>query len=270
MAGHGITPVSRRHGIDCTRLRTPQDWLPLLGGIDTVINTVGIIGETRQQTFEALHTQVPVALFRACQLSNVRRVLQLSALGADDTAFSAYHRSKRAADDALRDSGLDWWVLRPSLIYGKGGTSANMLLRLARCPVIPVIDEGQQTLQPVHISDVVATVLRCLDPRGPAQQTLDVVGPDPVTYAQWLQTLRTAQGLPPARLLKVPLRLALTFIQMGRWVSPALRPDNLRMLDAGAVADVRPLVRLLGRSPHRVSPQLLMSDATGVNMEPLA
>ena len=63
-----------------------SDWLPRLTGIDIVINAVGIIHESGKQTFAALHTQAPCALFRACKKAGVKRVIQISALGADKTA----------------------------------------------------------------------------------------------------------------------------------------------------------------------------------------
>jgi uncharacterized protein YbjT (DUF2867 family) len=164
-AGHRVRPISRRHGVDFGNMTRRADWQPHLDGIDVAINCVGIIGETRVQTFSTLHAEAPIALFDACVEAGVRRVIQVSALGADATAFSAYHLSKRAADDHLRGLDLDWFVLRPSLIYGRGGGSAALFMRLARLPRVPVIGDGLQSLQPIHIGEVVATVLRCLDAR---------------------------------------------------------------------------------------------------------
>lgn len=255
-AGHCVVPVSRRHGIDMTGLLAPADWKALLGGVDAVVNAVGIIGETRSQSFEALHTRAPMALFRACADGGVRRVLQISALGADETAFSGYHLSKRAADDALRSLPLDWFVLRPSLVYGSGGASARLFMRLASWPLVPVVDDGKQWIQPVHIRDLVDTVLQCLGSSG-TRRTLDVVGPQVICMADWLQLLRSARGLAPAPLLRVPHRLAAAVAALGQGLSPMLRPDNLRMLRAGSTADSRPLLQFLGRPLLEPTPDLL-------------
>lgn len=258
--GHRVKPASRSNRIDFGRMLAPADWLPHLKGVDAVINCVGIIGETGNQRFEALHRLAPSALFHACSLAGVRRVLQISALGADETAFSAYHMSKRAADDCLRSLDLDWFVLRPSLVYGPGGKSTALFMRMAAMPLIPVVGDGRQKLQPVHIGDVVDTVLKCLA-SAQARLTLDIVGCDTYTFAEWLQTMRLAQGLPPARLLRIPLVLAMAGARLGRCFNPILQPENVRMLQKGYGADVQPLARFLGRLPLKAEPHLFYSGA---------
>ena len=260
-AGHQVRPVCRRQGVNFAHMLEPADWLPLLAGVDAVINCVGIIGETATQRFQALHTTAPQALFRACASAGVRRVVQVSALGADAQAFSAYHRSKLAADDCLRSLALDWFVLRPALIYGHGGTSAQLFMALARLPLLPVIGSGEQAVQPVHIRDVVDGVLACLVTEQ-TRQTLDIVGAETLTFKQWLHTLRAAQGLTPCPTLRIPLRLALAVAWLGHHFSPLLQPDNLRMLQAGYQGDGQALSTLLGRSPLAFAPALLQQDAS--------
>ena len=260
-AGHQVRPVCRSQGVDFAHMLEPADWLPLLAGVDAVINCVGIIGETATQRFQALHATAPQALFRACASAGVRRVVQVSALGADAQAFSAYHRSKLAADDCLRSLALDWFVLRPALIYGHGGTSAKLFMALARLPLLPVIGSGEQTVQPVHIRDVVDGVLACLVTTQ-TRQTLDIVGAETLTFKQWLHTLRAAQGLTPCPTLRIPLRLALAVAWLGHHFSPLLQPDNLRMLQAGYQGDGQALSTLLGRSPLAFAPALLQQDAS--------
>lgn len=253
LTGHTVVPVSRRHGLDMARLDRPEAWRPLLIDIDAVINAAGILVEQRGQTFETVHVRAPHALFEACVREGVKRVIQISALGADDSAFSAYHLSKRAADDALRRTPLDWFVLRPSLVHGADGDSARLLMRCARLPWIPVLGTGRQRIQPVLVDDLCATVLACL--RAPqARRTLDVVGPEPLTFAEWLQRLRAAQGRSPARLLHIPLAWAHVAAAMAGGLTPLLRRDNLRMLEAGNVADAEPLTKFLGRMPATLAP----------------
>lgn len=257
--GHRLVPVSRRHGVDFNRMQAAGDWLPLLAGVDAVINAVGIIAEGRGQRFDVIHRHAPQALFNACQQAGVRKVVQISALGADERAITPYHLSKRAADEVLRRLPLDWFVLRPSLVYGKGGASSGLFLRLARLPLVPLVGSGEQPVQPLHISDLVATVLQCLAQAG-GQQTLDLVGPEVFTFAQWLQRMRSSQGLGAARFMRIPSDWVFAACQVGRFFSPLLQPDNLRMLQMGSTAEVKPLQDFLGRSPIAVAAPLFFTN----------
>lgn len=259
-AGHHVVPVSRRDGVDFSAMQTVERWLPRLRDVDAVINAVGIIGETGAQRFRTLHAVAPMALFDACREAGVARVIQISALGADDSAFSAYHLSKKAADDHLRQLDLDWFVLRPSVIYGRGGTSAEMFMRLARFPLLPVIGDGRQMLQPVHIGDVVATVMACLTARD-SRRTLDIVGNETIEYVEWLQRLRLAQGRKRAAVLRTPVRLAMLGAWLGQSLHPILRPENIKMLVKGYHGDGRPWREFLGRPAMEFSPVLLHADA---------
>lgn len=263
-AGHTVRPISRSHGLDFTQLCQADSWLPHLQGIDAVINCVGIIGESASQRFATLHTAAPKALFDACAASGVRRVLQISALGADNTAFSAYHLSKLAADDYLRSLDLDWLVLRPSLLYGRGGKSSELFMRVARWPLIPLLGAGQQQLQPLHISDLVATVLHGLGNN--ARLTLDLVGDDRVSFADWLQRMRLAQGLGPGRFVHMPLLLARLAIGLGQYFNPMARKENLRMLEQGYWADAQSLADFLGRRPVPFDPVLFFTDGTELSL----
>lgn len=259
-AGHHVRPASRQYGIDFTDMRSPGDWLPHLRGIDAIVNAVGIIGERGRQKFASLHMHAPIALFQAARQLGIRRVIQISAIGADDVAFSAYHLSKRAADDALRSLDVDWFVLRPSLVYGRGGTSANLFMRLAKLPVIPVIGNGEQRLQPVHISDVAASVLQAITSQD-VRQTIDIAGSEVFIFAEWLQRMRDARGLRRARLMPIPVKLVEMSMQAGQRLHPLLRVENLRMLQANYSADIGPLTHLLGRMPIPHEPHLFFSDA---------
>lgn len=247
-AGHQVKAVSRRNGFNFNQMTTIDAWLPHLKEIDIVINCVGIIVETGNQTFTTLHYQTPVALFHACEEANVMKVIQISALGADEQAFTPYQLSKKAADDALRLLPLKWFVLRPSLVYGRGGKSMEMFQRLASLPLLPLIDGGNQRIQPVHISDVIDTVLNCLT-SSKSNITLDIVGAHSILLKEWLQLMRSANGKPPATIISIPYKLSLAMAKFGKHIIPLMHPDNLRMLKKGNYADTRHLTEFIGRMP---------------------
>lgn len=245
---HIILPISRHHGYDFKTLTDSKSWLPLLQGVDAVINCVGILGETRQQSFQTLHIDAPSTLFKACEQLNVQRVIQISALGADINAQSPYHFSKFQADNSLRTTSLNWFILKPSLVYGTHSPSTKLFKALARLPIVGVIDKGQQIVQPVLLDDLVATVIMALAAT-PTQQTINVVGNTPFSFVEWLKLLRKKQGIhSPLRIFSIPLSIALAASVIGKYFSPLVHPDTINMLMRGNNADTTPLIQFLGRN----------------------
>lgn len=254
-----VKPLS----VDFTRIETLEYWLPHLEGVDAIVNCVGIIAESKGISFEQLHTQAPVALFRAGVKANVRKIVQISALGADCKAESAYHLSKKYADDMLRTMPVEWYVLQPSIVYGDGAQSTALLQALAALPVHLLADDGRQLLQPVHVDDVAIAVSRCLEPSTAGRQTICLVGPKTIAYADYLQGLRHRLGKPPAVTWSVPYSLALILAGSGKWLGePILTKDALLMLGRGNSADPKDMATLLCRLPMSVESELFEKPAS--------
>lgn len=227
-----------------------DDWISRLTGIDAVVNAVGIIVEQGKARFEEVHQQVPIALFTACSQTGVKRVIQISALGAE-TGTTAYFRTKRAADDTLMRLPIEWQILRPSLVYGPDGASATAFRALASLPIIPVPAlPSDTTFQPIHIADLVAAVQHALDPATPAGQQITCVGGTKTALQGMLQTYRASMGLGSAWWLRIPASL-ISLAAIGGRVIPGstLTPDTWRMLKGGSAGDSSQLEHLLGRSP---------------------
>jgi uncharacterized protein YbjT (DUF2867 family) len=230
--------------VDYRHMQQAQDWLPLLHNIDVVINCVGIISESSKARFNVLHASAPIALFKACQHSDVKKIIQVSALGADDSALVAYHKTKKQADDYLKQSNLNWFILKPSLVYGEQGESYRLFKRLSNLPLIPLVGKGQQLIQPVHIDVLVQTILHCLHSNTKTNQSLNVVGPKAISYQTWMQSLRTKKS--KARFLAIPFKLMLFFAKLGSFFGlKLLSPDNLTMLKQNNIADITPLQNFL-------------------------
>jgi len=229
-------------------------WRETLICVDVVVNAVGILRESGGQTFEALHVRGPRVLFEACVAAGVRRVVQVSALGADAAAESRYHLSKRAGDSQLRALPIEGIVVQPSLVFGAGGASARLFLSLATLPVLPLQAGGTQHVQPIHISDVVDALVRLvLDPSPPVpdDRTVALVGPAPVTLAAYLQALRAGLGMSRAGTLNVPAAWVAAAAALGSKLrSSALDRDTWGMLQRGNTAPVEATWALLGRMPR--------------------
>ncbi|MCC2960109.1 SDR family oxidoreductase [Massilia sp. IC2-278] len=235
-------------------------WAARLIGVDAVINLVGIFRESGSQTFERLHLDTPRALFAACaDAPQVRMVVQLSALGADGEANTPYHLTKKAADDVLAALPLQAYIVQPSLVYGKGGASARMFKTLASLPFALRFGSAPQPVQPVHIDDVVEAILGLLRGRlppspGMTAQRVPLVGPQALSFTDYLAALRKGMGMGRLRVLPLPGALARAMARCGRWLPGGLLDeDALRMLDRGNAGDPAAITQLLGRAPKPIS-----------------
>jgi uncharacterized protein YbjT (DUF2867 family) len=243
--------------------RTTESWVSVLDGVSVVINAAGIIQEHGTDTFEAVHFAGPSALFRAAERARVRRVIQISALGADAGSQTRYHRTKFAADEVLRRLSVEWIVLQPSLIYGLGGRSPEFFAGLAALPLIPLVGHGDQQIQPVHVADVVDGVLRLLPSEAPSGVTLPVVGPEPVTLRQFFLVIRKWLGLAVAPTVPLPFGLIALTARVGdvfRW--EFVSTDTLTMLCKGNTADATPYVGATGVRPRPLAIGLAEGGAT--------
>jgi uncharacterized protein YbjT (DUF2867 family) len=271
--GHEIVGASR-HGeiaVDFNDVPDAQWWTQRLGGIDAVVNAVGILREQGGQTFDALHTRSPVELFRACAAARVRFVVQVSALGADEHASTRYQSSKKAADDALRALPLSAAIVQPSLVYGPRGASAGLFCTLAAAPLLMLPMRGAMRVQPVHLDDVAEGIARLVGERGQGTATIAFVGPHPIALREYLARLRAALGIAGSGfVLPLPVAIFGAFAALaGRVRGSFVDRDTARMLLAGNTADAAPFARLLGRSPRDVEAFIPRSDRVALRTRAL-
>ncbi len=239
---------------DLGRLQRPEQWHPLLAGVEVVINAAGLFVQQHPDDFERIHHRGPAALFQAAVDCGVRRVIQVSALGAQAEAPSAFLRSKQAADALLLSLPLEGCVVKPSLVFTSEGASSRLFCALATLPWLPLPDAGQARVQPIHQTDLLQALLTLVErPERPPQE-LALVGAEPLSLADYLATLGERMGCGRPRITRVSTRLLLrTTPLMARLPGGLLSADSLRMLAQGSVADVAPLAHLLGRTPRAPS-----------------
>jgi uncharacterized protein YbjT (DUF2867 family) len=251
---------------DLMRDTAPEAWLPRLAGIDAVVNAAGIFAARGGLAHAKVHVEGPAALYQACRRAGVRRVVHISALGADPDAGTDYAHSKRAAENALAAmDDLEWMILRPSLVYGGAAAGGMGLMRaLAAMPgFVPLVGSGEQRVCPVHVDDLARAALRFLAPGAPARLRLDAVGPDAVTLAELLLGLRAWLGLAPARPVAVPSGLVRLACRVGDALGwPTVNGTAWRMLRHGNVADARPLAEAAGFAPRGFAAGLASRPAT--------
>lgn len=263
-AGHRVIAASRRPGTkdsvaaDFTRDFDAEAWVPKLAGVDVVINAVGIIREHGAQSFKNIHTRAPQALFSACVKAGVKKVIQISALGAD-TGTTGYFTSKHAADEYLQKLPIAWTIVQPSLVFGFGGSSASLFTLLASLPVTPLPGGGSQQVQPIHVDDVVAAIRELVESSEMNEKRVALVGPEPLSLKEFLRRLRQRMQLPHALFVTIPFVFMRAIATVAQYVPGSLLdPETLSMLEAGNTAPPNDTQRLLQASPR--APEQLIAD----------
>jgi len=205
----GVTPWPG----DVARARTLRG---AADGCDVVLHMVGIVDEGDDATFDSVNVQGTANMLAETERAKVGRFIFVSSLGAP-TGESAYHRSKREAEELVRKFHGAWTICRPGNVYGPGDEQISLLLRMVRSPspVVPRIGDGDQPIQPIWWEDVANALATVVERPDLAKRELDLAGGD-----------RTSQNDLIERLSRIT----------GQSVMPVSVPDFLATLGSKAVS----------------------------------
>lgn len=233
----------------------PQVWKDRLAGIDVVINCIGILQGTRSQSLDAVHDLAPRALFKACEEAGIRRIIQISALGAGEGGTTDYAVTKNKADDYLQSLDLDWLILRPSLVYGQACYGGTALFRgLAGFPFfIPVMGKDRR-FQPLHMSDFVEVVCRAVASSDVCHKVLNLTGPEEKTTGDILRSYRAWLGFAPAPVWQVPWILGAPLLKLGDMIDwfgtrTPVTTTAYRQMEGGNTASAAPMIAAFKMTP---------------------
>jgi uncharacterized protein YbjT (DUF2867 family) len=219
---------------------------------DAVIHLVGIIRESGPLTFHRVHVQGTRNVLDAAGATSVREVVHMSALAArTEPGASGYHRSKGEAEEAVRASGLDWTIIRPSVIFGPGDGFVSMLASLLRySPAVPLVGRGEFRLQPLWIDDLVELFVRAVESPGMRGRVLEVGGPGQIPYREVLRTIaRVQKTRRPLIPFPVPFFRGIAAAGASLRIPAPITPDQLQMLLEENITDRNAAAEVLGREP---------------------
>jgi NADH dehydrogenase len=194
-----LTPLPTVEVIEYGGDTTPQieSWLT---GTTAVINLVGILhsrpGEPWGPDFEQAHVALPRALIAACHARGLKRLLHMSALGVGGPRPlpSMYLRSKAEGERLVRDSGLNWTIFQPSVVFGADDRFLNLFARLQRfAPIVPLAC-AKARFQPIWVGDVAQAFVNALERPQTIGQCYALGGPEVLSLAQLVQRAGQLKG----------------------------------------------------------------------------
>lgn len=177
-------------------LHDPATLERLLAGQDAAINLVGILHGS-PKAFERAHVELPAKIMAACGTAGVKRLMHMSALGADPGSKSHYQRTKGEGERLVltAGAGLDVTVFRPSVIFGPGDSFLNLFAKLLKpAPIVPLAN-GRARFQPVHVGDVVRAFAQSLDDAETFGQAYNLCGPQVYRLEELVRIVADRLGL---------------------------------------------------------------------------
>jgi NADH dehydrogenase len=232
----------------------PDRLVPSVEGCVAIVHLVGIIREQpgRGITFERLHRQATRNVVALARAAGVKRLVHMSALGTRPGARARYHQTKWEAEEAVRASDLEWTILRPSIIFGRGDAFVSTLgSAVRRLPVMPVLGDGRYRLQPIPVEQVAEGFARALRTPATVRQTYEVAGPAPYAFVDLLGEIGRAVGRPHVRTLHVPLAPVRALTRALDWLPLyPLSRDQLIMLEEESITDPSRFFTELGLEPE--------------------
>jgi len=274
-AGHRVTVLTRR--------RATARHLILLPTVDVVegdpydratlerlavpataaLNLVGVLNERARVSFERAHVELPRLLVDVCKAAGVRRLLHMSALGADAAGPSRYLQTKGEGEAIVAASGLATTIFRPSVIFGRDDQLTNLFAKLSRLFPLILLGSADARFQPVFVADVAHCIVQALDDDATIDQRYNLCGPKVYTLRELVRFAGEASGharpivgLPPAAARLQAL--ALEILPGG-----LMSRDNLLSMSRDNVCDgpFPPVFGLVPTSLEAVGPAWLGPEA---------
>ena len=178
-------------------------------GVEAVVHLVAI-RQGKEEQFRRVMEQGTRDLVSAARDAGVRRIVLMSALGTTEGTkdLVPYYHAKWEMEQAVKGSGVDHVIFRPSFVFGRDGGILPTFRKLAKLtPATPVIGSGEQRIQPIWVDDVALYFAEALDKPETTNRTFDLGGPDIVSWNDFWQRLRTTLGIRRRPRLHVPIGL---------------------------------------------------------------
>ena len=225
--------------------------LAALKDIDNVIHLVAIIEEKKGATFEKINWRGTENVVEAAKEVGVKKFIHMGALGTGPFEKYPYSYTKWQGQQAVEKSGLDYTVLRPSIIFGEGDGFVTVLAKvIKRAPVVPVIGAGKTRFQPIWVGDIVRCVLEILKNGRFSKRVIDVGGARILSYEEIVDEIMKALSVK-----RVKLHLPPGLAKLGAKTLKSLglpvpvTPEQIDLLELDNVAEPNSVERWFGFKP---------------------
>lgn len=209
-----------------------------LKGCDAVINLVGILHETKNNSFDSVHHQLPMRIAQHCQDLGIKRLVHMSALQSGEKAPSEYLRTKVRGEVALSafHQTIDITIFKPSVIFGRGDSFLNLFASLIKLLPVIFLIKPEAKFQPIWVEDVAAIFVNSLQNNHTYAKSYDLAGP--AVYSMRTLVQKVMQVLNKTRpIIGLSDKLSMMQAWVMEWLPVKLiTRDNVRSMEVDSIA----------------------------------
>jgi NADH dehydrogenase len=190
-------------------LLDPAAYENQLATADTVIHLAAVTGKARRQEYFAVNTDGTAKLVEKCKELGVKHFLHTSTIAVkyDNVKYYYYAQSKRLAEEIVCDSPLAYNIIRPTIVLARDAPIWQSLRDMTAKSVIMIPGNGRAKIQPIYVDDLIACILFILQEQLFDNQTLDIGGPDVLSFESFLSQIHRRTGKKKPRVVHLPLGL---------------------------------------------------------------
>lgn len=222
-----------------------------LNNIETVVHLVAIIRQTGNATFEKINLGGTINLLNAAKEAGVKKIIYMSNMGAvPDQRFPLFY-TKWRSEEEVRNSGISFTIMRPSVIFGRGDGFISVLASIIRkTPLVPVIGSGKTRFQPIFAEDVASCVARAVEGESTVNRVIPLGGPEYLTYEEITNLI-----IDRLKLRRLKLHIPVPLMHLASWAGEKLglglpvTPAQIAMLSRDNIDSLDTVEKIFGFKP---------------------
>jgi nucleoside-diphosphate-sugar epimerase len=223
-----------------------------LEGIDIIIHLAGVVNAASKEEFYESNINITKEIVEASIKNNIKKIISLSTSIATSNSEETYANTKYIAEQIIKESGLNYTVLRPSLVYGKGDKRHIRTLTdfIKKSPFIPIAGNGEYLLHPVYIGDLIFAISKSIDKEEIINKTYTIAGPKPLTFNNIIKTISDALKVKRIKIhIPLPILTLLAGIYEKVAKDPKVTKEQIKRIASDKAYDISSAIKDLDFNP---------------------
>lgn len=196
------------------RLHDSVLYSPYLFSTDAVLHLAAVTGKARPKEYFDVNAKGTEFLVKQCVQAGVKNFLHVSTIAVkfDNVSHYYYAQSKQQSEDFVRRSGINYAIVRPTIIIGKESSIWNNFLKLASAPVPLLFGNGKVKIQPIYIDDMIDCLLTIIQERMFSNEVFELGGPDIISIENFLVKIYRMLYKKNPKIIHIPLSIVVPLL----------------------------------------------------------